>query len=94
MRAAASATTTRIGRRRIVTRRSPLLGRADAFGGTLDEPGLMLPHPRLHERAFVLKPLAEMAADFVHPALGPRIAKLAARVRDPRAARRVAQRLT
>lgn len=32
---------------------------------TLDEPGLILPHPRLFERAFVLKPLAEIAGDRV-----------------------------
>jgi 2-amino-4-hydroxy-6-hydroxymethyldihydropteridine diphosphokinase len=31
---------------------------------TLDEPGLRLPHPRLHERAFVLVPLAEIDARF------------------------------
>jgi 2-amino-4-hydroxy-6-hydroxymethyldihydropteridine diphosphokinase len=30
-------------------------------GVTLDEPGLILPHPRLHERGFVLRPLAEIA---------------------------------
>lgn len=29
----------------------------------IDEPGLTVPHPRLHERAFVLEPLAEIAAD-------------------------------
>lgn len=35
----------------------------------LDEQGLALPHPRLHERAFVLVPLADVAAQFVHPVL-------------------------
>ena len=37
-----------------------------AYGDlTLDEPGLILPHPRLFERAFVLLPLAEIAGDRV-----------------------------
>lgn len=31
---------------------------------------LTLPHPRLHQRAFVLLPLLELAPDLVHPALG------------------------
>lgn len=32
-----------------------------------DDPGLTLPHPRMHERAFVLRPLRELAPDLVSP---------------------------
>lgn len=35
-----------------------------------DDTVLTLPHPRLHERAFVLKPLAEIAPTVLHPVLG------------------------
>lgn len=37
---------------------------------------LTLPHPRMHERAFVLVPLAEVAPDIVHPVLGKSIIEL------------------
>jgi 2-amino-4-hydroxy-6-hydroxymethyldihydropteridine diphosphokinase len=35
----------------------------------LNTPELILPHPRMHERAFVLEPLAEIAPDVLHPVL-------------------------
>ena len=36
----------------------------------IDEPGLTVPHPRLHERRFVLEPLAELAPGFLVPGRG------------------------
>lgn len=42
-----------------------------ALGGlSLDEPRLCLPHPRLHQRAFVLRPLLELAPALALPGLG------------------------
>jgi len=48
------------------------------YGDTIiDEGGLMIPHPRLHERAFVLAPLSEIAPDLRHPFLRKTIRELA-----------------
>lgn len=46
------------------------------------EPGLRIPHPRMHERRFVLEPLAELAAGILHPVLGRPISDLLAGLDD------------
>jgi 2-amino-4-hydroxy-6-hydroxymethyldihydropteridine diphosphokinase len=42
----------------------------------LNTPELTIPHPHLHERAFVLVPLADLAAEFVHPVFGRTVRSL------------------
>ena len=42
----------------------------------IDEPGLTVPHPRLHERAFVLDPLVGLAPEMMVPTLGRSIREL------------------
>jgi 2-amino-4-hydroxy-6-hydroxymethyldihydropteridine diphosphokinase len=61
------------GRARDATRWGPRVLDLDILlYGTamIDEPGLHVPHPHLHERAFVLAPLAEIAAELVVPGRG------------------------
>lgn len=48
----------------------------------LDAPDLTVPHPRLHQRCFVLEPLRSIAAEVVHPVLGETIDTLARRTRE------------
>jgi len=44
----------------------------------LNQPALVLPHPRLHERGFVLRPLMDIAPDLVHPVYKKSVREMAA----------------
>ena len=63
----------------------------------VSEPGppaaLVLPHARLAERRFVLRPLADLAPDLVVPGLGATVADLLAATADTADVRRTAHRL-
>ena len=48
----------------------------------IDEPGLVVPHPRLHQRRFVLMPLSELDPLWVHPTRHRTISRLLAEVKD------------
>jgi 2-amino-4-hydroxy-6-hydroxymethyldihydropteridine diphosphokinase len=48
----------------------------------VDKPGLQIPHPRMTERLFVLKPLCHIAPDAIHPVLGQNIRSLLAACPD------------
>ena len=53
----------------------------------IDEPGLVVPHPRMAQRAFVLEPLCDLAPDLVIPGASAPVSALAAAVRDADAVR-------
>jgi 2-amino-4-hydroxy-6-hydroxymethyldihydropteridine diphosphokinase len=46
----------------------------------VDRPGLQVPHPRMHQRRFVLKPLSEIAPGLRHPVLKVSVVDLLARL--------------
>jgi 2-amino-4-hydroxy-6-hydroxymethyldihydropteridine diphosphokinase len=52
----------------------------DHNGQMIETSSLVLPHPRLHERRFVLVPLVEIAPNWLHPRLGLTAAQLLAKL--------------
>ena len=48
----------------------------------LNEDGLKIPHPLIHERKFVLAPLCELAPDLIHPVFGKSMSVLLEDCRD------------
>ncbi len=63
-----------------------------AGSSVIAESGLVVPHPRMAERRFVLDPLVEIAPDWRHPLLHATVRQLRARAMRPMARNRVAKR--
>jgi 2-amino-4-hydroxy-6-hydroxymethyldihydropteridine diphosphokinase len=55
----------------------------------VDEPGLKIPHPAMHQRRFVLEPLVEIAPEARHPGLGKTARELLAELADGQTVRRL-----
>jgi len=55
----------------------------------IDQPGLTVPHPRLHERRFVLEPLVELDPDWTHPLLRRTASELLNDLQDARQVKRL-----
>ena len=55
----------------------------------LESPDVTVPHPRMHLRAFVLVPMAEIAEDIRHPILDKTIGTLLTELQAPKSVRRL-----
>jgi 2-amino-4-hydroxy-6-hydroxymethyldihydropteridine diphosphokinase len=55
----------------------------------ISEPGLIIPHPEIPNRRFVLEPLNEIAPSYRHPVLGRSVEELLAACTDPLEVRRI-----
>jgi len=55
----------------------------------VDEPGLKIPHPAMHQRRFVLEPLVEIAPEARHPGLGKTARELLAELGAGQTVRRL-----
>jgi 2-amino-4-hydroxy-6-hydroxymethyldihydropteridine diphosphokinase len=73
-----------LGSRKLVPRGPRMIDIDILFyaGTVIHEQGIEIPHPRLHQRRFVLVPLAELAPEFPHPVLHKTAADLQATTQD------------
>jgi 2-amino-4-hydroxy-6-hydroxymethyldihydropteridine diphosphokinase len=62
-----------------------------AYGRTVLDGDLVVPHPRAHERLFVMGPLTELASAWIHPVNGEPALRLAANAKVGRDARSIAK---
>jgi 2-amino-4-hydroxy-6-hydroxymethyldihydropteridine diphosphokinase len=60
-----------------------------AYGDRISTDWPQLPHPRLHERAFVLRPLADLVPEWRHPVLGLGIEEMLAAIGPAQATRKL-----
>lgn len=82
---------TRIGRKRRGPQEARVIDIDFLFaeGEILQTEDLVLPHPRLHERRFVLEPLAELNPNFKHPVLEQTVSAMLQNLKDPGAVRKL-----
>jgi 7,8-dihydro-6-hydroxymethylpterin-pyrophosphokinase len=58
----------------------------------IESQSLQIPHPAMHQRRFVLEPLAEVAGDARHPVLGKTVREMLAALPAGQVVRRVEER--
>jgi 2-amino-4-hydroxy-6-hydroxymethyldihydropteridine diphosphokinase len=82
---------TKMGSRKLVAKGPRLIDMDILLYGseTIDSPELQVPHPRMHLRRFVLVPLAEIAAEVVHPIMKKNVKQLLEETPDQSTVRRM-----